>query len=80
MIRKGRWAAEEDEALRSAVESCGMTWKIVAQRVKGRTDAQCRERWVNTLDPKLLDSSQWSHEVRSLPELFLDAARLTPLS
>ncbi|KAL8293680.1 hypothetical protein RQP46_000381 [Phenoliferia psychrophenolica] len=61
-IKKGKWSTEEDEMLQAAVASCGRAWKQVALRVTGKTDAQCRERWVNVLDPKLLDPSKWSEE------------------
>ena len=27
-------------------------WTLIAERVTGRTGAQCRERWVNVLDPR----------------------------
>lgn len=70
-MKKGKWSAEEDDALKAAVESCGMVWKLVAPRVKGRTDAQCRERWVNILDPKVLPQTVWSEEVRRFFDFFL---------
>ncbi|KAI8452045.1 Homeodomain-like protein [Phakopsora pachyrhizi] len=53
-IKKGKWDRTEDEALRNAVAACGMVWKDVAPRVRGRTDAQCRERWCNILDPRIV--------------------------
>ncbi|KAK4706166.1 hypothetical protein P7C70_g1, partial [Phenoliferia sp. Uapishka_3] len=59
---KGKWTPEEDELLKAAVAACGTQWKQISQRVKGRTDAQCRERWVNILDPKVLPSEKWTEE------------------
>ncbi|QRV76496.1 Myb-like DNA-binding domain protein [Ceratobasidium sp. AG-Ba] len=52
-IKKGRWSAEEDDALRRGVAAFGRTWIKVQEYVEGRTDAQCRERWSNMLDPSL---------------------------
>lgn len=55
-IKRGRWSAAEDEMLRKAVELCGNrpgNWTQIQQYVSGRTDVQCRERWVNVLNPEL---------------------------
>jgi hypothetical protein len=51
-IKKGRWSEEEDLALKTAVTSIGIgNWTKIAAQVPGRNDVQCRERWVNVLDP-----------------------------
>ena len=66
-ITRGKWSEVEDNELRVAVAMVGCNWKEVAPRVSGRTDAQCRERWTNVLDPNLVDNKKpWSQEV-SLP-------------
>jgi hypothetical protein len=49
--------------LKAAVEACGRSWKAVAPRVKGRTDAQCRERYMNLLNPEI-NKGPWTDEVR----------------
>ena len=36
-------------------------WVLVQQHVDGRTDVQCRERWVNVLDPRLR-ADEWTPE------------------
>lgn len=67
-IKRNRWTAEEDQSLSRAVEyvkrmdgGASVSWQRVALRVKGRTDAQCRERWSNKLDPKLKkDKDPWT--------------------
>ncbi|GAA5974137.1 hypothetical protein JCM21900_005960, partial [Sporobolomyces salmonicolor] len=59
-IKRGKWTAAEDDALRSAVAAVGQNWKHVAPRVGGRTDAQCRERWTNVLDPRLEKKKEWT--------------------
>lgn len=62
-ITRGKWSDKEDEELRVAVAMVGCNWKEVAPRVTGRTDAQCRERWTNVLDPNLDNKKPWSAEV-----------------
>ncbi|XP_011084456.1 uncharacterized protein LOC105166700 isoform X1 [Sesamum indicum] len=60
--RVGKWTSEEDKRLKVAVTLFGpRTWKKVARCVPGRTQVQCRERWVNCLDP-LLNMSKWTEE------------------
>ncbi|XP_075503533.1 uncharacterized protein LOC142540937 isoform X2 [Primulina tabacum] len=60
--RVGKWTAEEDKRMKIAVTLFGpKTWKKVAQCVPGRTQVQCRERWVNCLDPSL-NMAGWSAE------------------
>ncbi|KAL6010925.1 hypothetical protein ACLOJK_001368 [Asimina triloba] len=60
--RVGRWAPDEDKRLKIAVMLFGQkTWKKIAQFVPGRTQVQCRERWVNTLDPSL-NLEPWTEE------------------
>lgn len=49
------------EEYRSICAWANSIWKKVAQYVPGRTHVQCRERWVNSLDPSLkLD--EWTEE------------------
>lgn len=60
--RVGRWTSDEDKRLNVAVMLFGpKTWKKIAQFVPGRTQVQCRERWVNSLDPSL-KRDQWTKE------------------
>jgi myb proto-oncogene protein len=47
----GKWSSEEDTKLTEAVKKHGKDWVAVAAMVPGRTNYQCRERWVNRLDP-----------------------------
>ncbi|CAE6442751.1 unnamed protein product [Rhizoctonia solani] len=69
-IKKGKWTKEEDEALRKGVAAFGRTWTKVQEYVQGRTDAQCRERWSNMLDPSL-KTGPWDEEE---DKTLLDAA------
>jgi hypothetical protein len=62
-IKRSRWAQEEDDVLKNAVEVYGLgNWTKVQKHIPGRTDMQCRERWVNILDPGL-NHSKLSNEV-----------------
>jgi hypothetical protein len=47
------WKPEEDAKLTAAVKELGPKWARVAEMVPGRTDKQCRKRWVDCLDPNL---------------------------
>jgi S-ribosylhomocysteine lyase LuxS involved in autoinducer biosynthesis len=48
---KGKWTPEEDAKLTIAVKKHGKNWATVAAMVPGRTNNQCRHRWVFALDP-----------------------------
>ncbi|KAF9427100.1 Myb-like DNA-binding domain protein [Podila epigama] len=61
-IRRGRWLPEEDMALIKGVELLGTRkWNKLQHYVPGRTDIQCRERYMNVLSPGLRTGS-WSKE------------------
>jgi hypothetical protein len=52
IIGTGKWTAEEDENLTDAVKERGAhNWVRVAALVPGRTNKQCRHRWIIFLDP-----------------------------
>lgn len=55
------WTKEEDALLLSIVQSMRMPmkWSIVAQSLPERTGKQCRERYVNHLNPRL-KITDWS--------------------
>lgn len=53
--RVGKWTADEIVRLKKAVGESGVgNWKRVSEAVGGRSDVQCREKWVNSLDPSVL--------------------------
>jgi hypothetical protein len=55
-LRKGPWSAAED-AVVVAQRAAGVTkWSAIAAAIGGRTGKQCRERWLNSLDPVLVTS------------------------
>jgi hypothetical protein len=45
------WKGEEDAKLSKAVKNHGKDWVAVAAMVPGKTNDQCRQRWVRNLDP-----------------------------
>mmetsp|Transcript_22879 Transcript_22879/g.25229 ORF Transcript_22879/g.25229 Transcript_22879/m.25229 type:complete len:484 (-) Transcript_22879:153-1604(-) len=49
------WTKEEDQMLLNMVQSMRMPmkWSVVAQKMPDRTGKQCRERYVNHLNPRL---------------------------
>ncbi|KAJ1702749.1 hypothetical protein LUZ63_002528 [Rhynchospora breviuscula] len=69
----GRWSLEEDKRLKAAIMIFGSkSWNKICQFVPGRTQPQCRERWVNCLDPSL-NHKPWSKEEDSM---LLEAVRM----
>jgi hypothetical protein len=55
--RPGAWTAEEDNHLRCLVNGqeniSSIKWSAVAADMSGRNSKQCRERWLNHLDPRV---------------------------
>ncbi|CAH0480694.1 unnamed protein product [Peronospora belbahrii] len=65
-----RWTKEEDDALRSAVESHReKNWKAIAAQVPGRNHTQCLQRWTKVLAPGLVKGHWSSHEDELLRRL-----------
>ncbi|KAF9425614.1 Transcription factor myb3r-1 [Podila epigama] len=59
---KGPWTPEEDRQLKSLVQELGAEkWVLIASRLGSRTGKQCRERYVNHLDPRI-NKSPFTHE------------------
>lgn len=59
---KGAWTKDEDELLSSLVNKGGpRRWSKVSGHIPGRNAKQCRERWVNHLDPTV-NKGPWSSE------------------
>jgi hypothetical protein len=53
--RKGKWTPDEDDKLRDAVQMHnGKNWFAITALVAGRTKTQCRHRWHDTLDARII--------------------------
>jgi myb proto-oncogene protein len=59
----GKWTPEEDTKLIEAEKKHGTNWVAVAALVPGRTNNQCRQRWMLSMDPDIGKSSgKWTPE------------------
>ena len=64
--RKGNWSKDEDRILLDWVSQRGPNkWTECSKRIKGRCGKQCRERWVNILNPKV-KKGNWSDQEQRL--------------
>lgn len=64
--KKGNWALDEDEILLRWVSENGATkWTECSKLIKGRCGKQCRERWVNILNPQV-KKGNWSEEEQNI--------------
>ena len=75
-INRGPWTKDEDETLRELVNSqlavsTTVKWSVIAVSIRNRNSKQCRERWLNHLNPKVR-KGEWSAEEE---EIFLSAHR-----
>ncbi|KAL5011865.1 hypothetical protein ScPMuIL_010416 [Solemya velum] len=63
-LKRGKWTEEEDCMLMAAVHLLGTRdWARIKMLVRGRTAAQCRERYCNSLDPALTEKpTKWTYE------------------
>jgi hypothetical protein len=56
------WTNEEDEILRQMVNEYGtQKWVRIAEKLPNRIGRQCRERWINVLDPDI-NRKDWTPE------------------
>ena len=75
-LNRGPWTKEEDEVLRTLVDdqqllSATTKWSVVATCLRNRNSKQCRERWLNHLNPRVR-KGEWT---AAEEEIFLDAHR-----
>ncbi|KAL0484980.1 hypothetical protein AKO1_003772 [Acrasis kona] len=63
---KGSWTEEEDKKLVELVKKYGAKrWSFIASHLKGRIGKQCRERYLNHLDPKI-NKKAWTNQEDSI--------------
>jgi hypothetical protein len=68
-IGKGKWKPKDDTKLTGSSEKYGNNWVAVAAMVfGGRTNQQCRERWVKNLDPVNGRIGNWKPEDESVTD------------
>ena len=59
---KSKFERYEDEKLKRLVAKFGTdNWNAIAKKMRDRSVRQCRERWLNYLDPNL-NKSEWTEE------------------
>lgn len=65
--KKNVFSKQEDEKLMYLVKNCGkkLDWRTISLDMVGRTPRQCRERYMNYLDPRLV-KSEWTREEDNL--------------
>lgn len=60
---KAKWTKEEDDVLKKAISKYGTNnWSLISNEIQGRTGKQCRERWLNQLNPTLNKEHWLPHE------------------
>jgi hypothetical protein len=62
---KGSWTVEEDQILREKRSLYGRKWAKIAAHLPGRQGKQCRERFVNHLDPEL-KKGEWTDDEEAI--------------
>jgi len=61
-VRRKAWQDQEDEQLLELVEKYGKKWSKIASIMKGRTGKQIRDRYLNNLNPEIVDKDWTSEE------------------
>lgn len=63
---KGSWSREEDQLLIKWVNEHGEKgWTKIAAQLPGRVGKQCRERWINCLNPSIR-KTEWTEDEDSI--------------
>lgn len=61
-VRRKAWQDQEDEQLLDLVEKYGKKWSKIASIMGGRTGKQIRDRYLNNLNPEIVDKDWTSEE------------------
>ena len=69
--KKQHWTQEEDNLLIELVSIHGAcNWDTLAKNIPSRTGKQCRERFINTLDPRVKRGNWTAEEDQLILELY----------
>ncbi|GAB5371938.1 hypothetical protein AAMO2058_001623100 [Amorphochlora amoebiformis] len=69
-IKKGPWTAQEDKLIMLGIQTYGEgKWSDIAKKIQGRLGKQCRERWMNHLDPSIRKDPFTAEEDNKIIEL-----------
>ena len=69
-LTKGSWTGQEDQTIIKFVEAHGKkSWTKLAELLPGRIGKQCRERWINHLDPDINHGPFTADEDKRIIEL-----------
>ena len=55
-VKKGKWTNDEDIKIRKYVQTYGLNWSKISKFVVSRSPKQIRDRYVNYLNPFLINS------------------------
>jgi hypothetical protein len=69
-LTKGSWTGEEDQAIVQFVQANGAkSWSKLAAMLPGRIGKQCRERWINHLNPEISHAAFTPEDDKMIVEL-----------
>eukprot|EP00331_Platyophrya_macrostoma_P032871 CAMPEP_0176439140 /NCGR_PEP_ID=MMETSP0127-20121128/19755_1 /TAXON_ID=938130 /ORGANISM="Platyophrya macrostoma, Strain WH" /LENGTH=373 /DNA_ID=CAMNT_0017823331 /DNA_START=200 /DNA_END=1321 /DNA_ORIENTATION=- len=83
-LKQNPWTHEEDKQLKALVEECGTEkkWKVIAEKLNSLTKEkmfrhprQCRERWINYVNPRINRGDWTEEEDLKLMESFLSMGK-----
>ncbi|CAK87741.1 unnamed protein product (macronuclear) [Paramecium tetraurelia] len=66
------WKPEEDQLLLQLISQYGMKWSKIAQIFKNRNSKQCRNRFINALDPNLKQNSFTQEEDQLIYQKYIE--------
>ncbi|CAD8192266.1 unnamed protein product [Paramecium octaurelia] len=66
------WKPEEDQLLLQLITQLGKQWSKIAQIFKNRSSKQCRNRYINSLDPELKQNSFTQEEDQLIYQKYLE--------